>query len=161
MSRIAALHKKINSIFTRINEVPPKYPHLIEVSQACALLAVKRGQNAELATMAGLLHDIAVLRSHDIEPYTIHGVTGENHAAMSAEIAMEILLEIGLTSPEENEIICNAVKKHADKNNTDTPFDEVLKDADVFAHGLSDINLKNFRGHRWDNVCLELGINLA
>jgi len=159
MSRIEELRKKINIIFTRINEMPPKYSHLIEVSQVCALLAIKRGENAELATMAGLLHDIAVLRSHDAEPYKIHGVTGENHAVISADIAMEMLLEMSLTSMEENEIICEAIKKHADKNNVDTLFDEVLKDADVFAHGLSDISLKNFRGYRWDKVCQELGIN--
>lgn len=159
MSRIEELHKKINTIFTRINEMPPKYSHLIEVSQICALLAVKRGENAELATMAGLLHDIAVLRNYDVEPYKIHGVTGENHAVISATIAMEILLDIGLTSTDENEIICDAIKKHADKDNTDTIFDEILKDADVFAHGLRDIALKNFRGYRWDKVCQELSIN--
>lgn len=152
MGRIEELHKKIDIIFTRINEKPPKYPHLIEVSQACALLALKRGENAELATMAGLLHDIAVLRNHE-------GVTGENHAALSANIAMEILLEMGLTSTEENEIICTAIKKHADKDTMDTGFDEVLKDADVFAHGLSDITQRNFRGYRWDKVCREMGID--
>ena len=159
MGRIGELHKYINTIFTRINEMPPVYTHALGVSQACALIAVKRGENHELATMAGLLHDIASLRNHDVEPYKIYGLTPQNHAERGAEIAREILLELNLTSEQENKIICEAIRKHSDKNNIDTPFDEVLKDADVFAHGLGDITGKNFRGDRWDKVCQEFGIN--
>ncbi len=153
MGRIEELHKKINALASVPNEVPLKYSHLIEVSQACALLAVKRGENAELASMAGLLHDIADFKIFN------KNVTAENHAALSADIAMKILTELGLTSEEENAAICEAVKKHTDKNTTDTALDEILKDADVFAHGIKDIALKNFRGYRWDKVCAELGIS--
>lgn len=159
MGRIGELHNQISTIFTRINEMPPVYIHMCGVSQACAIIAVKRGENAELATMAGLLHDIASLRNHDVEPYKVHGLTPLNHAEMGAEIAMSILVELNLTSEQENEIICGAIRKHSDKDNIDTPFDEVLKDADVFAHGLGDVTSKNFRGSRWDKVCQELGIN--
>jgi len=159
MGRIWELYKYIDAIFTRINEMPSVYIHMLGVSQACALIAVKRGENAELATMAGLLHDIASLRNHDIEPYKIHGLTSQNHAEKGAEIAMAILLEINLTSEQENEIICKAIRKHSDKGNIDTPFDEVLKDADVFAHGLFNLTDKIFRGDRWDKVCQELDMN--
>ena len=159
MGRIWELHKYINTIFTRINEMPPVYIHMLGVSQACALIAVKRGENAELATMAGLLHDIASLRNNDVEPYKVHGLTPQNHAEIGAEIAMSILLELNLTSEQENKIICGAIKKHSDKDNIDTPFDEVLKDADVLAHGFFDVTSKNFRGYRWDKICQELGIN--
>lgn len=159
MNRIAELQNKISIILTKINELPPVYMHIHAVSYACALIALKRGENAELATMAGLLHDIASLRNHDIEPFKIHGLTPENHAGKGAEIALEILLELNITSSQENEIICNAIRKHSDKDVIDTPFDEVLKDADVFAHGFYNIDSRNFRGYRWDKVCQEFGIN--
>lgn len=159
MSRIGELRKQINAIFTRIHELPPVYIHICEVAQACALIAAKRGESAELATMAGWLHDIASLRNHDIEPYKVHGLTPQNHAEKGAEIAMEILLAMNMTSAQENEMICVAIRKHSDKSNIDTPFDEVLKDADVFAHGLSDVTAGNFRGSRWDKVCQELGMS--
>ena len=34
------------------------YLHLYGVAQACAMLALKRNENAELAIIAGMLHDI-------------------------------------------------------------------------------------------------------
>ena len=48
---------------------------------------------------------------------------------------------------------------YADKNRIDTPFDELLKGADVFDHGLCSIMTKKFRGERWDKVCQELGMS--
>lgn len=159
MGRVGELWKRINATFTRINEMPPVYPHICGVSQICVLLAVKRGEDVELAEMAGLLHDIASLRNHDAEPYKVHGLTGLNHGEMGAEIAMEMLLEMNLTSPEENKMICTAIRRHIYKDEIDSPFDELLKDADVFDHGLKSIPAKNFRGYRWDKVCEELGIS--
>lgn len=159
MSRVGEVWKRVKKIFTRINEMPNVFPHLCGVSRICVLLAVKRGENVELAEMAGVLHDIAYLYNLDVEPYNIQGITSQNHAEMGAEIAMQILLEINLTSEQENEIICGAIRKHDDKNNIDTPFDELLKDADVFDHGLCSIMAKKFRGERWDKVCQELGMN--
>lgn len=159
MNRITEFQNHINEIFTRISEVPPVYIHMHAVSQVCALIALKRGEDAELATIAGLLHDIASLRNHDIESYKIHGLTSANHAEKGAEIAMEILLAMNITTPQENEIICTAIRKHSDKDVIDTPFDEVLKDADVFSHGISNVALRNFRGLRWDKVCEEFGID--
>ena len=35
------------------------YCHLYAVSQNCALLALKRGEDPELSAIAGLLHDIS------------------------------------------------------------------------------------------------------
>lgn len=159
MNRILELENKIHVILTRINELPPVYIHIRQVSFACALIALKRGENAELATMAGLLHDIASLKKHDIEPFRVHDLTPENHAEKGAAIAMEMLLDMNITTPQENEIICSAIRKHSNKNVIDSPFDEVLKDADVFAHGISNIDSRNFRGYRWDKVCQEFGID--
>jgi HD superfamily phosphodiesterase len=60
------------------------------------LIAVKRGENVELAVMAGLLHDIASLRNGDVEPYKVHGLTPQNHAEIGAEIA--ICQEFGINN---------------------------------------------------------------
>jgi putative nucleotidyltransferase with HDIG domain len=154
MNRIRILWDKIDETLKRSGEIPPVYYHILQVSQLCTLIALKRGINAELATMAGALHDIASLRNHDIEPYKVKGLTSQNHAQLGSEIANEILEELNITTPDENLIICTAIHKHSDKNIIDSEFDEIIKDADVFAHGLNF----DFRGTRWDKLCDEFGI---
>lgn len=156
MNRTKVLWDKINETVKRSGDIPPVYSHILQVSQLCTLIALKRGENAELAAMAGALHDIASLRNHDIEPYKVKGLTSQNHAGLGADIAMEILVELNFTTAEENTIICTAIRKHSDKNVTDSPFDEIIKDADVFAHGLSSYS---FRGVKWDSLCDEFAIH--
>jgi HD superfamily phosphodiesterase len=102
------------------------FVHLYGVSQACALLALRRGQDAELAATAGMLHDIATYRTND--PI--------NHAARSAAEARQVLQEIGRFSTEEIEAVCRAISRHSDKAALDDPFSELLKDADVLQHSL-------------------------
>ena len=166
MSRIQKLHENINTIFARVDEIPPVYKHLCGVSQLCVLLAVKRGENPELSAFSGMLHDIAYLASCDTvkyenEPHKIQGITGENHAERSALLADKILAELGVTSETENEIIITAIRNHANKERIDGPIDEILKDADVFEHGLLSVSMQktNFRGDRWDRVCREIGMD--
>jgi len=157
MSRILQVYNKVNEILCECVCVPAVYTHLFQVAQCCSLIALRRGQNAELATIAGVLHDIAYLKAK-ANNNKIIGLTGYNHAEYSTEIAMEILQELNITTSDENSIICSAIQKHIDKNIVDSPYDEVIKDADVFAHGLSDITGTNFRGISWDNLCTEFGI---
>lgn len=175
MNRIGAIWAEIDKIAERIEEpqAPPVYGHMVSVSQKCALLASIRGENVELAIIAGLLHDIASLHNHDTEPYRVQA-TSENHAALGADLAMEMLVKVGLTSAEENEIICTAIKNHTDKYSVDSPFDEILKDADILDHGsvcitnrtpvdetksaFKYINGKPSRPPRWDKICQDLGI---
>lgn len=128
------------------------YAHLYGVSYMSALIAAKRGLNVELATMAGMLHDIA--------SFILEDVTSADHAEKSAVLSMTILQELDISSPEENIIICGAIKKHSNKNDIDSLFDEVLKDADVFAHGLYNMPRKNFRTYRWNDLCKEFGIDI-
>lgn len=47
-----------------------------------------------------------------------------------------MLNEMAITSDEETEIICSAVYNHSDKNKIGSPFDEIIKDADVLHHWL-------------------------
>ncbi|MEA4831154.1 MAG: HD domain-containing protein [Oscillospiraceae bacterium] len=162
MNRIELLFDEIEKILDRMTNKDSRRAmnnHLYGVAQAAALIALRRGENTELATMAGILHDIAYCRSCDIEPYRIFDVTGANHAEKGSIAALEILTELNITTLEETRIICDAIKRHSDKNTVDKPFDEVLKDADVFSHGLHNVTSCNFRGERWDRLCEEFGID--
>lgn len=102
------------------------YVHLYGVAQACALLAMKRGENAELAVIAGMLHDISSYATMD----------SANHAQKSAEMARGILVELNLFSDAEMNIICTAIYNHSDKSIIQASLDELLKDADVMQHVL-------------------------
>jgi putative nucleotidyltransferase with HDIG domain len=104
---------------------------MICVSQLCALIALKRNEDVELATMAGLLHDIHLLINLD----------SEKHAVKGAVLAREILEELELTTEKETNKICSAINNHSKKRKTFTSFDEVLIDADVFEHALYNMTI--------------------
>ena len=95
---------------------------------AAALLAKKRGEDPELATMAGLLHDLYAYRSGSYD----------DHAHLGADYARKLLEKLVITTPEETDIICAAIWHHDSKAEVDGPMDEILKDADVIDHSLSD-----------------------
>lgn len=118
----------------------------------CALIAAKRKENIELATIAGMLHDIA--------KFIALGDSDENHAVQGAKTALEWLQEINITTKDENVLICNAISNHDNKYKIDSPFDEVLKDADVLSHGLFNVTNKNFRTYRWNDLLNEFGLSI-
>ena len=150
MSRIKELQKKVYRILEDIedNDKHAKaVAHLHGVALAAAILAKKRGEDAELATMAGLLHDLHAYKSGSYD----------DHAHLGAEYARNVLGE--LTTPEETEIICSAIYHHDSKAEFDAPMDEILKDADVIDHSLSDPT-KAVKAHeqaRFMKLCEELG----
>jgi uncharacterized protein len=100
--------------------------HLYGVAQSCALLALKRGLDAELGTIAGMLHDIWVYKTGDP---TDHGPRG-------APVAREILLGLGCFTDAEISTICQAIARHSLKREVHDTYDELLKDADVLQHYL-------------------------
>lgn len=102
--------------------------HLNGAAMAAAYLAKRRTEDAELAAIAGLLHDM----------YAYTAGTYEDHAHKGAELARTMLDEIGVTDEKETEQICSAIYHHDDKLVIDSPFDEVLKDADVMHHTFHD-----------------------
>jgi len=132
-NRIEVLRRHIEDILFRSTEDTGLrfqfINHIVCVSQFCALIALKRGENAELATMAGLLHDI----------YTLTYLDSEKHAKKGAIIARDLLNEFGLTTDEETDMICSAIHNHSKKRKSFSAFDEVLIDADVLQHGLYNI----------------------
>lgn len=141
-----------------------------QVSHVCTLLAIKRGADPELAAIAGMLHDIAYINCYEDSKYKPHDennkpldVNKETHSDVGAIIARKLLLENKIVSLEEADIICRAITRHNKGNvdHADTLIDEILKDSDVFAHGLTSVSERktNFRGSRWDKVCQELGMD--
>ena len=80
MTRIAAVQRCIDKLLSNVPDEAERlhgFAHLHGVSQACALLAQRRGLDAELAATAGLLHDMAFYATLD----------STDHAARSAAMA--------------------------------------------------------------------------
>ena len=152
MSRIKDLQKQVHRVLEKIEDEDKRLKavsHLHGVALAAAVLAKKRGENAELATMAGLLHDLYAYKSGSYD----------DHARLGAEYARKLLEKLALTTPEETDVICSAILHHDNKAEVDGPLDEILKDADVIDHSLSDPT-KEVKVHevaRFGKLCAELG----
>ena len=85
----------------------------------------------------------------------------DDHARLGAESARQLLAELEITTPEETDIICSAIGHHDSKAVVDAPMDEILKDADVIDHSLSDPT-KEVKAHekaRYAKLCEELGLS--
>ena len=115
------------------------------------MLAMRRGENPELAAISGLLHDLHAYQSGSYD----------NHAELGARMAEQILAEMDIFSPEEIGTICNAIRNHDDKAVTGAPMDEVLKDADVLHHCLADPakEIKEHEKDRYKRLCEEIGLS--
>ena len=153
MSRIKDLQKYVHKVLKGMDDNQKRaaaIAHLHGVSLAAVIIAKKRGEDAELAAMAGLLHDLYAYKSGSYD----------DHAHKGADYARTILEELGITSAEETDVICSAIWHHDSKDVTDAPMDEVLKDADVMHHSLGDPT-KEVKAHeqaRYDRLCEEFGM---
>lgn len=131
MSRVKDLQKRVHKILKDMDD-NQKYAsaiaHLHGVSLAAVMIAKKRGEDPELAAMAGLLHDLYAYKSGSYE----------DHAHKGADYAREVLDDMGITDANETDIICSAIWYHDSKDQVDSAMDEVLKDADVIHHSLGD-----------------------
>lgn len=110
--------------------------HSYGVSFCCTMIAAKRGANIELAAMAGLLHDFYLYCNANNPNRTF-----TDHGRLGSIFTREALNKWQLTTPEETDMICGAIRNHSDKTKVDTAFDEVLKDADLIQKCLYDIDL--------------------
>ena len=131
-TRIDTVRKVLDEKINAIEDAELRrcaYVHLYGVGQAAAMLALKRGMGrnmAELAEIAGMLHD-----------YTSYLVEeSDDHAHRSAPYVKAFLAETGEFTEEEIKMITQGVYNHSDKGRVDTPFDEVIKDADALQHFL-------------------------
>ena len=120
MYRIQMVQEYIDGVIEKLPlEIDKKYgyTHLYGVSQACAMLAMKRNLDVEMATIAGLLHDI----------YSYTAYTTIAHAHKGAIMAREIMKSMKVFTEEEIELVCHAIYHHSDKHFIHSSFDELLK----------------------------------
>jgi len=154
MSRVKELQKKVHKVLKSMEDNQKRasaIAHLHGVSLAAVMIAKKRGEDPELAAMAGLLHDLYAYKSGSYD----------DHAHKGAEYARELLDKMEITSPEETETICSAIWHHDSKAEIDAPMDEVLKDADVIHHSLGDPtkDVKPHEQERYEKLCSEFGFS--
>jgi predicted hydrolase (HD superfamily) len=153
MNRIEILRKYIDEILLNMTDVEERrcaYLHLYGVAQSCTLIALKRGENAELATMSGMLHDI----------YSYAKMETKDHAHKGATLAREILTSLQITNDDETKLICDAIYTHSEKEVVHSDFNEVLIDADVFQHCLYNpmFEVMAHEKNRYEKLKLEFGI---
>lgn len=155
MNRLESICNIVDSILLERSELEHRhngYIHLYGVSQFCSLLALKRGLNVELCAVAGMLHDIW---SYKVSYSVDHGKLGSIEAR-------KILNVVNCFSEEEIDIICSSIFKHSNKQDIDSDYDEILKDADVLQHYLYNTNfaINENEKDRLNILLKELGINL-
>ena len=154
-NRLEVLRIEIDRLIMENQEKEARYfiSHLYGVSHFCTLLAFRRGQNAELAAISGMLHDI----------YQITHSTLKKHAVKGAKVAKKILKAQGAYSDNEISLITTAISRHSDKESIHEPFDETLKDADVMSHSLynPDFPVLEKEILRYKNIMMELGCKSA
>lgn len=150
MSRIKELQKYVHHVVEDNEKEANQIAHLHGVALAAAILAKKRGVDAELATMAGLLHDLYAYKSGSYD----------DHAHLGSDYARKVLNKLEITTPEETEVVCTAIYNHDSKDTMDGPLDEILKDADVLHHTLGDPTkeVKEHEKARYEKLCVELGL---
>ena len=153
MSRLKDLRKIVDVELKKMADPDKRIGavnHLYGVSLAATMIANKRGLDPELAAMAAMMHDLAAYKSGSYD----------DHAHRGAELAREILAELGQTDQEETELICSAIYHHDDKLVVDEPMDEVLKDADVIHHCMNDLakEVKEKEKARFAALCVEFGM---
>jgi uncharacterized protein len=106
--------------------------HLYGVAQACALLALKRGLDTQLSTIAGMLHDRWTYKTGD----------PTDHPRRGAPLALQALSDLRCFTESEIATISEAIAPHGTKGEMHGAYDEPLKDADVLQHHLYNTRLE-------------------
>lgn len=153
MSRLKELRKYVNKELNKMEDEDKRLSaaaHLYGVSLAATMIAKKRGLDPDIASMAGMLHDLHAYKTGSYD----------DHAHLGADLARKILKKLELTDEVETEQICSAIYHHDDKLTKDGPMDEVLKDADVIHHCMNDLSkqIKEKEQARFDKLCAEFGM---
>ena len=133
MSRLEQVQREVDKILLAATDMLWRRKfcvHLYGVAQCAALLALKRGQDAELASVAAMLHDISAVEKGNYE----------NHCELSAEKAEGILGRLSIFSEEETALVATAIRNHDFRGEKHSAFDELLKDADILHPYLLDVN---------------------
>lgn len=152
-TRINKVKEYIKNIFDQIEDADEKraaYIHSYGVSQCCALLALKRGLDMELAIVIGLLHDVY---SYKTGATALHSQNG----AEMVRVAFKYVLK-DLFSEEEETIIKSAIYHHANKDYVHDEYDELLKDSDILQRLSFDNTYGWFYGQRLLRIMKELSL---
>ena len=153
MNRIEKVREYIDDVLLNMTDFTERrcgYLHLYGVAQACTMIAMKRNENAELATIAGMLHDI----------YYYSTLDSKDHAHKSSLVTSEILKSLNIFDDYEITKICSAIYNHSSKGVKHSSFDEVLIDADVLQHCLYNLlfEVAEHEKERFEKLKLEFGI---
>ena len=153
VDRIERVRTIVDEILLNMTDVEERrcaYLHLYGVAQACAMLALKRKENVELAIIAGMLHDI----------YSYANMDSNSHAHKGAEMSRDILNTLNIFNEDEKDLICEAIRNHSDKSMVHGWLDEILKDADVMQHVLYNplFNIKEHEQKRFSFLMKEFDI---
>lgn len=129
MNRLEHVRRIVDGILRAVADAEDRrcgFVHLYGVSLTAALLADSRGIDAELAAVAGMLHDLVTYESGD----------PTDHGPRSAERAVHVLREAGGFTEAEIATIRSGIAHHSDKACVHGAFEELMKDADVLQHFL-------------------------
>lgn len=134
--------------------------HMYSSSQLAKILALRRGMDMELASIAATLHDIAVIVTKK----------RDNHAERAEKYVRQVIEEfnningekLGKINDEEVELLVKAISQHSNKEEySDDPFVELLKDIDSLDRYLHGVKSEGEYIHRCNKVFDELGIDLV
>ncbi len=131
--------------------------HMYSSSQVAKLIALRRGMDMELASVAAALHDIAVIISKKTED---HAEKSEEYVrAMIAKYNNQWSHKLPIITLEEENILVTAIKQHSDKETySEDAFVELLKDIDSVDRYLHGIQSEGAYIERCNRVFAELGI---
>ena len=153
-SRLELIRKEIDKLIMNgpQDKICLLSAHIYGISKFCTLLALKRNLDAELAATCGMLHDV----------YYMIDISGKDHAEKGSKLAKEILNKIGQYSDEEIKLITTAIANHGRKLYVDDVYDELLKDADVLDHCLTDNSapVAEWEVERYNNLLDEFGVKI-
>lgn len=121
MTEVVERIKRVEAAVSELRLPEHAMVHLQGTARICAQLAEKRGENPELAYIAGLLHDIAAYQNG----------SSLNHARLGAARAEKLLRQLGDFGEAEIRVICDAIYLHSDKTVVHGPFAQLLKEADL------------------------------
>jgi uncharacterized protein len=107
--------------------------------------------DAELGTVAGMLHDLWYYQTGD---RTEHGRRG-------APCAREVLSGLGCFTEGEIATVCEAIARHSFKDEVHGAYDELLKDADVLQHHLYNTQLPTIERQRARLAALRMEVDIG
>lgn len=158
-SLLVTLFEQMRYLEDEGRDLPIKWNmmHMYSSSQLAKILALRRGMDMELASIAATLHDIAVIMTKK----------RDNHAERAEEYVRQAIKDfnnkngekLGRINDEEVELLVKAISQHSNKEEyTQDSFVELLKDIDSLDRYLHGIKSEGAYIERCKKVFNELGI---